>query len=96
MFVGLGRFDLRLPDARSLKDKRAVVRSLVALLRAKFNCSVAEVDHQDLWQRATLGVSVIADTQFHGRRVLREVERHVQTHPGVELLQSQVDFLSPE
>jgi uncharacterized protein YlxP (DUF503 family) len=96
MFVGVARYDLRLPDCRSLKDKRSVVRGLQSMLHQKFRCAIAEVDHQDLRQRATIGVSVVSDTAFHARRVLSEVERHVDTHPGVELLGSSVDVLSPE
>ena len=66
------------------------------MARQKFNCSVAEVDHQDLWQRATLGISVVSETQFHARRVLHEIERHVGSHPGVELLGTMLDIVSPE
>lgn len=96
MFVGLGTFDLRLPECSSLKDKRSVLRSLTSLVRQKFNASVAEVDHQELRQRATLAVSLVADTSFHAQRVLREVERHVSTHPGVEVLRAEIDLLTPE
>ena len=50
--VGVITFELRLDDAHSLKDKRHYVKSLKDRLRAKFNVAVAEIDHQDLWQRA--------------------------------------------
>lgn len=96
MFVGLARYDLRLPDCRSLKDKRSVLRGLTALIKGKFNASVAEVDHQDLRQRAAVAVALVTDTSFHARRVMSEVERHVETYPGVELLGSEVDLLRPE
>ncbi|MGZ4240378.1 MAG: DUF503 domain-containing protein [Actinomycetota bacterium] len=96
MFVGVARYDLRLPGCSSLKDKRSVVRTLLEMLHQKFRCAAAEVEHQDLRQRAAVGVSVIADTSFHARRMLNEVSRRVETHPGVELLGSQVDVLSPE
>jgi uncharacterized protein YlxP (DUF503 family) len=96
MFVGVARYDLRLPGCTSLKEKRNVVRTLQSLLHQKFRCAVAEVEHQNLRQRAAVGVSVIADSSFHARRMLSEVERHVETHPGVELLQSSVDVVSPE
>ena len=96
MFVGVARYELRLPECASLKDKRAVLRRLHALIRQKFNVSIGEVDHLDLWQRATVAVSLITDTQFHGRRVLQEIGKHVQSHPGVELLDAQTDFLAPE
>jgi uncharacterized protein YlxP (DUF503 family) len=85
MFVALLRLDLRLPDATSLKDKRSVVKGLAAALR-KLNCAVAEVDHQDLRQRATLAVATVAGEGFHARRVLVAAERETERTPGVELL----------
>lgn len=96
MYVGYARYDLRLPASASLKDKRSVMRSLISLLHQKFRCAVAEVEHQDLRQRAAVGVSVVADTNFHARKVLNEVARHVETHPGVELLGSFADVFTPE
>ena len=95
MFVGVARFDLRLPGCTSLKDKRSIVRRLQSVLVQKFRCAFAEVEHQDLRQRATVGVSVIAATSFHAKRVLAEVGRHVETHPGVELLDTVVDVMVP-
>jgi len=94
--VGVARYDMRLPDCTSLKDKRSVMRALLSLLHQKFRCAVAEVEHQDLRQRATVGVSVVADTSFHAKRILTEIERRVETYPGVELLGASVDVLSPE
>lgn len=96
MFVGIARFDLRIPDARSLKDKRAVLRSLTATLRQKFSCAVAEVDYQDVWQRAAIGVSVIAQTRFHAQRVLHEIERRVEGQPGAEIINASVDLIGRE
>ena len=96
MFVGVARFELRLPGCNSLKDKRSALRGLNTLIRQKFNAAVAEVDNQEQHQRATVGVSVIADTQFHVRRVLHELERHVETYPRAETIHVAVDFYSPE
>ena len=95
MFVALLRLDLRLPDAESLKDKRSVVRGLVTALR-KLNCAVAEVDHQDLRQRATLAVATVAGEGYHARRVLVSAEREAERTPGVELLASDVTMYGPE
>ena len=58
MVIGLLSLELHFPGARSLKDKRQVLRGLVTRLRKNHNVSVAEVEHQDLWQRA--GVAVVA------------------------------------
>ncbi|MCI0689384.1 MAG: DUF503 domain-containing protein [Sporichthyaceae bacterium] len=95
MFVALLRLDLRLPDASSLKDKRSVVKGLVADLR-RLNCSVAEVDHQDLRQRATLAVATVAEEGFHARKVLLSAEREVERNPAIELLSRQVTIYGPE
>jgi uncharacterized protein YlxP (DUF503 family) len=96
MFVGVARFELRLPGCTSLKEKRSALRGLTGLIKQKFNAAVAEVDHQDQHQRATIGVSVIADTKFHVQRVLHEVERHVETYPRVDTIDVAVDLYSPE
>jgi uncharacterized protein YlxP (DUF503 family) len=96
MFVGVARFELRLPGCSSLKEKRSRMRGLLALIRQKFNAAVAEVDHQDQWQRATVGVSVVSETGFHARRVLHEVERHVDSYDRVETIDVHVELMSPE
>ena len=76
MFVALLRLELRLPDATSLKDKRAVLRSLSADLR-KLNCAVAEVDHQDTWQRAQLSVALTSGSLGQLDRQSATVERFI-------------------
>ena len=69
MLVALERFDLRIPDCRSLKQKRHVVKSLSGDIRSRFEVSVAEVDHHDLWQRSRLTLSCVA----RGHRELEEL-----------------------
>lgn len=91
MFIGVGRLDLRIPASGSLKSKRHVVKALTGGLRAKFNLAVAEVDHQDLWQRAALGVTCISESAFHAQKMLREVERFVSRDARVEILDAAVD-----
>ena len=88
-------FDLHVPQSRSLKAKRAAVRPIVDGLRHRFKVSVAEVDHQDQWQRATIGVAVISSSDHHLREVLDAVERFVASAPDVELLDSEVAYLDP-
>lgn len=63
MPVGLLTLDIHLPYAHSLKEKRAVVRKLLDRLRVRFNVAVAEVDHQEVWQRATLSVVSVSSSQ---------------------------------
>jgi hypothetical protein len=95
MFVALLRLELRLPDATSLKDKRAVLRSLSAHLR-KLNCAVAEVDHQEQRQRATMAVATVSGEGFHARRVLVSAEREAERAAGIELLDAYVTLYGPE
>ena len=77
MVVGIVRIELHIPAARSLKDKRQVVRSLKDRIRDRVRASVSEVDHQDLWQRAALGVAVVAPDGGQVREQLDEVRRLV-------------------
>ena len=80
------RFELWIPDSRSLKTKRAAVRPIVDGLRHRFKVSVAEVDHQETWQRAAVAVAAVAESDGRLREVLATVERFVAGAPGVELL----------
>lgn len=75
MYVGVARFDLFIPASGSLKDKRQVVRSAQAAIRNKFEVAVAEVDHQDLWQRSAIGVSCVSASAGQCSKVLQEVEK---------------------
>lgn len=96
MLVGVERFDLRIPGCGSLKEKRHVVKTLTTAIRTRFNASVAEVDHQDLWQRAALGVSVVATDGYHARRVLHEIEKLVERWAEVEIISSELTLHDPE
>src|SRR4029077_10691633 len=84
------RFDLHIPESRSLKVKRAAVRPIVDGLRHRYHLSVAEIGYQDQWQRAELGVAVIAESDGHLREVIDEVERFVARAPDVEVLDVEV------
>jgi uncharacterized protein len=86
MFVAWARYELHLPDARSLKDKRAIVRSLLDGLHTRMRIATAEVDHLDLHQRAALGVSIVSNESGHARSLLDQVSRRIETAPGVDVL----------
>ncbi len=68
-----------------------MVKALVAALRNSLNVSVAEVDHQDLWQRCTLGVAIAAGSESGARQVAQSVEKIVVREPRVELIRFDVE-----
>ncbi len=71
-----------------------MLRGITGGLRAKFNVAVAEIDHQDLWQRASIGVTCVSESSFHAQRMLTEVERFVRRDHRVEVLETAVDVHS--
>ncbi|MBV2353555.1 DUF503 domain-containing protein [Streptomyces sp. J2-1] len=86
MYVGTLSFDLLLGDVHSLKEKRSLVRPIVAELQRKYAVSAAEVDHQDLHRRALIGLAAVAGDTAHLTDVLDRCERLVAARPEVELL----------
>ena len=86
MWVGALEFDLLLGDVHSLKEKRSLVRPLIAEVRKRFELSVAEVDHLDLHRRAGVGIAVVSPDRAHLVEVLDSVERLVAYRPEMELL----------
>ncbi|GAC69700.1 DUF503 domain-containing protein [Gordonia soli] len=86
MWIGFADFDFLLGDVSSLKEKRSVVRPIVADIRKRFAVSVAEVGHLDKHRRAEIGVSVVAADRAHVDEVLSGIERAAAGRPEVELL----------
>lgn len=86
MWIGWLEFDVLLGDVHSLKEKRAIVRPIVAELRRRFAISAAETDSPDLHRRAGIGVSVVAGDRAHIVEVLEAAERLVAARPEIELL----------
>ncbi len=86
MWTGTIEFDLLLGDVRSLKQKRSIVRPIVAEAHRRFAVSVAEVGHLDKHRRAGVGAAVVAADQGHVIEVLDAIENMVAARPEVELL----------
>ncbi len=86
MVVGIARFELFIPASNSLKAKRQVVRSLKERIRARTQAAVAEVDHQELWQRAALGVAVVSGEGAQVHELLQAVRQLAESAAGAELL----------
>ena len=86
MWIGWIEFDLLLGDVHSLKEKRSLLRPLLAEIRKHFDVSVAEVDFQDLHRRAVVGVGLVAAERSRIVTALDAVEEHVAARPGMDLL----------
>jgi uncharacterized protein YlxP (DUF503 family) len=93
MVVGLLTVELHVPGARSLKDKRAVLRRIKDRLR-KFNVAVSEVEYHDLWQRAALAVVTVSTEEPHADRELAAVANEIdRIEPGL-VTRTSVEFLT--
>lgn len=83
--MAIVRIELHVPRSHSLKEKRAALRPILEGLRQRFSLSVAEVAHQDLWQRAAVGLAVVSGSYAHAGEVVSNVERWVWSRPDVEV-----------
>jgi uncharacterized protein YlxP (DUF503 family) len=93
MNVGVCRIELRLPENESLKGKRQVIKSIIARLQNKYNVSVAEIDNQELWQIATLGIACVSNHRRHADETLSSVVRFVvQSYPNLEIVNSEMEI----
>lgn len=86
MFAAIQTWDLHLEGCQSLKDKRAILLSLKAALRRKLNVSVAEVEHQDLWQRAALACAAVGSDRRVVEETLREADAVIEAADGVRII----------
>lgn len=91
--MGVMVWELHLPACQSLKDKRTIVKSLKDRLHNRFNVSVAETGHQDLWQRAELSAAVVSTDRRHAESVLREVDEMVAAADGARVVDTSVSYL---
>ena len=87
MYYAVARLEFLVPGSRSLKEKRAVLNRLKARLQERFHVSVAEVDFQDLWQRAALGVAVVVSEISSGENALAAIRREAESDPRVQILE---------
>ncbi|WP_127782379.1 DUF503 domain-containing protein [Rhodococcus sp. X156] len=95
MYVGVLELDVLLGDVASLKQKRSVVRPVVAELRRRFEVSVAEAGLQDRYRRSVIGVAVVSSDAAHMHQVLDSCERMVAGRPELDLLSAHRRVLGP-
>ena len=93
MVVGVLQLDVHIPASQSLKDKRAVLKSLRDQLRGRFNIAVAELDSNEKWQRATVGISAVGDDRAYVTGLLNEVTAWLRTTRLVDLIRVEEEYL---
>ena len=93
MTIGVLQMDFLIPGARSLKDKRRVIKSLKQLMRNRYNCSVAETEFLEHWGRARLAVCVVSNESRHANEQLNEIARFASTKNGAEMLDYRIEML---
>ena len=92
MFIGVCMIEMHIPESGSLKTKRHSLKSLKDRIRARFNVSVAEVDDNDLWQKASLAVAAVSNDKSHLNQTLDHVLNLVRSVPEVSLLDYHIEI----
>jgi uncharacterized protein len=96
MWIAVIRLDLLIPGSRSLKDRRQAVRSLKERLRGKFGVACAEVGDLQSWNRASLGLSAVANEKPLLQDLAGEIARYSQNDANVQITGVQKDFFNYE
>jgi hypothetical protein len=93
MIVGLITLEIHIPGARSLKEKRMIIKSLKDRIKNTFNISIAEVDANNLWQKSIIGASCVANEKKFVNRTLNGVRDFVLKNYSVELIDYTIEIL---
>jgi uncharacterized protein YlxP (DUF503 family) len=94
MVIGVCRIELHLPGLGSLKQKRSVIKPLLARLHNTFNVSAAEIDQQDTWQSAVIAVALVTNSTPHAQQVLNGILQWIETNmPHVYIVRHEIEIL---
>ncbi|ESU33003.1 hypothetical protein G3A_08140 [Bacillus sp. 17376] len=93
MVVGLAACECIIYDAHSLKEKRAVLQRIITRLKQKYNISVSEVDHHDVWQRATIAVAAVSASKVSTERELQNALKMIDSFPEIERTITEIEWL---
>ncbi|HAV10788.1 MAG TPA: DUF503 domain-containing protein [Dehalococcoidia bacterium] len=92
MNTGVCKIRLHFPESQSLKEKRRIIKPIITRLRNMYNVSIAEVDDQDLWQIATIGVSCVSNNDHHIDEMLTSVLTFItDSYPNVEIIEQEIE-----
>jgi len=93
MVIGYLEVDLRVGQGRSLKHKRQIINGLKKRIRNRFNVSVAEIDHHQLWQRAALGICCVETSRTRSHRLLQQVVGFIETEGDSSIIDYHIEML---
>jgi uncharacterized protein YlxP (DUF503 family) len=94
MQVGICQIRFRIPENSSLKGKRQVLKSITTHVSNKFNVSIAEVDDNDLWQLATIGICCVSNNPRHANQVLSKVVEFITNNRfDIEILDYNIEII---
>jgi len=93
MIIGSRIFDLHIPGCRSLKEKRAVIKSLRERLRTRFNISVAEIEHQNLWQRSTIAIVAVNQSKAYIDGLFDKILTLIELEKRIVIINIETEFL---
>lgn len=93
MFVGVLQVELAIPGARSLKEKRSVLKSLLERTRRKHGVAAAEVDQQESWDRATVGIAFVSNESRHAQSHLQKLLNGLERERDAHVVAAQIDVL---
>lgn len=93
MVISLLQIELRIPESRSLKSKRMVIKSIKDQVRNRFNVSISEIDNQDIWNSAIFGIAHIGTDQKFASKVLNEVVSFIQQFPQAILIDYCIEMM---
>lgn len=94
MVVGLLKVSMLIPENASLKGKRKVIKSLIGRLKSRFNVAVAEVEDNDLWQRAGLGLSLVGNDRRFVNSALDKVLDYIEREAEAEVIESDMEIIN--
>lgn len=93
MIVGLCTVELYIAQAHSLKEKRSVIKSLIERIKHKFNVSIAEIDQQDNWQHAVIGLATVSNQTVHVNQTLNNVARFIENNEFSEVVKITIEII---
>lgn len=93
MHIGILNVTLHVPEARSLKEKRQVVKSILDRTRNRFGVAAAEIEDQDLHRKAVLGFASVSGSHTHARDIVRKVLDALRVHPAARIIEHDLEVL---